>query len=91
MWAKVGLQILMLPKLQFMLLDEWMGLGFTSKSITYSGVAVVYGKIYVSGGFDNENKHPLRSVHYYDLANDSWTPVANMTIGRFGHDLVQAN
>lgn len=91
MWAKVGLQILMLPKLQFMLLDEWMGLSFTSESITYSGVTVLNKKIYVSGGFDNEEKHPIRSVRYYDLGNDSWTSVANMTIGRFGHDLVQAN
>ena len=53
----------------------------------YSGVAALGNKVYVTGGKDDW-LWSLSSVDCYDPDSNTWSPVANMNIARYGHSLV---
>jgi hypothetical protein len=43
-----------------------------------------YSDIVVIGGMDSKTKKPLSSVERFNFLNQTWTPLAELKIGRFG-------
>ena len=70
--------------------NKWTVLTNLSSARGATGVAVLDGKIYVSGGADKTSKN-LEKVEVYDIATNTWTNVASMNRGRSGHDLLVMN
>merc|ERR1712126_526598 len=56
-----------------------------------TGVAVLDGKIYVTGGFDEKGKKRLNDVECYDISSKTWTTLAGMNKERSGHSLLAIN
>ena len=52
--------------------------------------ATVNGKIYVTGGMDNDD-NPLSTVYEYNPDQDTWTLKASMSVPRFEHGTVGVN
>ena len=52
---------------------------------SWPGVAALDNKIYVTGGSDSPT---MSGVDCYDLDTNTWSQMANMNIGRYGHSLV---
>ena len=46
--------------------------------------AAVGGKLYVFGGFGDEDEERLGTAEVYDPASDSWAPVSSLTSVRSG-------
>ena len=70
--------------------NKWTVLTNLSSARGDTGVAVLDGKIYVSGGTDKTSKN-LKKVECYDSATGTWANVASMNRGRSGHDLLVMN
>ena len=52
----------------------------------WAGVAALDNKIYVTGGYGNNQN--MSSVDCYDPDTNTWSQMANMNIARYGHSLV---
>jgi len=59
-------------------------------AMCFMRAAALNGKIYVTGGMDN-NDNLLSTLYQYDPAEDTWTQKAAMSVPRFEHGTVAVN
>jgi len=59
-------------------------------AMCFMRAATLNGKIYVTGGMDNDD-NPLSTVYEYDPDKDAWTQKASMSVPRFEHGTVAVN
>ena len=66
-------------------INSWTTKASMTTARDYHQVAVLDGKIYAIGGYnDNDNAH-LKSVEKYDPETNTWAPRASMTTARSDH------
>ena len=64
--------------------DSWQQVASMPQSLYWYAAAAMGGKIYATGG-RNEEGDMLDSVFVYDPQADAWTPLASMSTSRSGH------
>ena len=73
--------------------DRWITVTNMTSARGDTGVAVLDGKLYVSGGRNKirgDNSY-MKTIECYDISTDTWTKVADMNKARAGHDLFVLN
>ena len=67
--------------------NQWHEKTETSTPKADHSASVIDGKIYVMGGYFQEERKlkPLSTIEVYDPATDRWTQESDMLIGKFGH------
>ena len=62
--------------------DAWAQLASMGNARRLHASAAVGGKLYVFGGFDDEERQRFSTAEVYDPASDSWAQVTSLTSAR---------
>ena len=73
--------------------DQWITVTNMTSARGDTGVGVLDGKLYVSGGHNKirGDNSTMKTIECYDISTDTWTKVADMNKARTGHDLLVLN
>jgi N-acetylneuraminic acid mutarotase len=68
-------------------MDQWTTVAFMHTPRTYLSVAILNKKLYIIGGWNNQDGIALTRVEYYDPTLNQCVTVSPMTTARFGHSI----